>query len=74
MTEGGLNKIGPNLWGIVGRDVAALDGFKYSKALRKVEGVWTLEFLDRYLKSPRKAVKGTRMAFAGVKCATRFRD
>lgn len=67
VTEGGKNKVGPNLWGIVGRDVAALDSFKYSKALRKVDGVWTHEFLDRYLKSPRRAVKGTRMAFAGIK-------
>ncbi len=65
--QGGKNKIGPNLWGIVGRNVAAVEGYKYSKAFRKLDGVWTHAFLDRYLKSPRKAVKGTRMAFAGIK-------
>jgi cytochrome c len=65
--KGGKNKVGPNLWGVAGRDIASVNGFKYSKALKAKDGAWTLEFLDVYLKSPRKAVKGTRMSFAGIK-------
>lgn len=65
--EGGKNKVGPNLRNLVGRNVASVDGYKYSKALRNLGGVWTLELLDEYLKSPRRAVKGTRMAFAGIR-------
>jgi cytochrome c len=65
--KGGKNKVGPNLWGVAGRDIASVNGFKYSKALKAKDGAWTPEFLDAYLKSPRKAVKGTKMSFAGIK-------
>lgn len=65
--EGGKHKVGPNLWSVVGRDVASAEGYKYSKALKEVGGVWTVEFFHRYLAAPRKAVKGTRMAFAGLR-------
>ena len=64
------NRVGPMLNGIVGNEIASLDGFKYSKACKakKTEGlVWTEEVLDAYLTKPRKFIKGTRMSFAGLK-------
>lgn len=65
--KGGKNRLGPNLWDVVGRDKAGVSGFKYSKALRALDGVWDYDSLDRYLENPRKAAPGTRMAFAGLR-------
>lgn len=64
--EGGPHRVGPNLWGIVGKDVASADGFNYSGALGDFGGVWTLERLNEFLADPRGTVPGTRMAFPGV--------
>ena len=65
--EGGKNGIGPALHGIVGRKIAGLDGFKYSKALLGKEGVWDDESLNGFLKKPNKWAKGTKMSYAGLK-------
>ena len=68
--DGAKNKIGPILNGIVGNEIASVEGFKYSKAFlaKKDEGlVWTEEVLDAYLTKPRKYIKGTKMSFAGLK-------
>jgi cytochrome c len=65
--EGGAAKIGPPLWGVVGRDIASLGDFTYSSALAGKEGQWSYETLDEYLSSPRDWVPGTKMAFAGIK-------
>ena len=65
--EGGRNKVGPNLWRVVGRKKASMEGFNYSKALNGLGGVWDEEALDAFLTAPSKYAKGTRMAFAGVK-------
>lgn len=67
INRGGKKKVGPNLYGVVGRSVATADGFKYSKALTNFGGEWTLERLDTFLKKPKVAVKGTKMSFAGLK-------
>lgn len=64
---GGKKKLGPNLYGIVGGPVAAVNGFKYSKALAAYGGDWTVERLDAFLTKPKKEVKGTKMSFAGLK-------
>ncbi|WP_432768044.1 MAG: c-type cytochrome [Sphingopyxis sp.] len=64
--KGGRNGIGPNLHGIVGRAVAAHEGFSYSGAMKAKGGVWDAAALDAYLAAPMKDVPGTRMAFAGV--------
>lgn len=61
------NRVGPVLNGIVGRESAQVEGYKYSKAMRAAELTWDAETLANYLKNPRKAVKGTKMAFAGLK-------
>ena len=66
-TEDGADKIGPNLFGVIGRDIATKDGFRYSKALLALEGSWTEDALNQYLLSPRTYARGTKMAFAGLR-------
>lgn len=61
------NRVGPHLVGLFGRQSGAVDGFKYSKAMKAAEIVWDDETLDAYLTNPRRYLKGTRMAFAGLK-------
>ena len=65
--EGGKNRLGPVLWGVVGRDIASYDGFRYSNALKGLDGNWTYEMLNRFLTSPKTFVPGTKMTFAGVR-------
>jgi len=66
--EGGKNKVGPNLWEIVGKASSA--GFKYSPALSELGGEWTYADLDAFLTNPKAMVPKTKMAFAGVKKAS----
>ncbi len=61
------NAVGPNLHGVVGREIAALEGFKYSKALMEKDGVWDFETLNAFLLKPKEWAKGTRMSFAGLR-------
>ncbi|MEO1490620.1 MAG: c-type cytochrome [Pseudomonadota bacterium] len=71
--EGAKNKVGPHLNGIVGAALGARDGFRYSKALtaRAGEGaVWDEAALDAFLTKPKAWLKGTKMAFAGLKKET----
>ena len=65
--QGGPNRLGPNLFGIVGRPLAAHAGFAYSPAMKGHGGNWTYEQLDTYLTSPAKAIPGNKMAFAGLR-------
>jgi cytochrome c2 len=65
--EGGSAKLGPPLWGVIGRDIASVEGFAYSEALTGKEGAWDYERLDAFLAQPRNWAKGTKMAFAGLK-------
>jgi cytochrome c len=58
--------VGPNLYGIVGKAVGSADGYNYSVAMKTHGGVWDAATLDAYLENPRKAVPGTKMAFAGI--------
>ncbi len=66
---GGANKIGPALAGVIGREVASVDGFRYSDAMASRGGVWTLLALDDYLRDPPGVVQGTNMAFGGIRKA-----
>jgi len=68
--EGGANKIGPALWGIVDRDIAAGADFKYSSALEDLEGNWDVNALNGFLESPKNYAAGTAMAFAGLRKPT----
>lgn len=65
--QGGANRVGPNLWGVVGRDVGSEGGFAYSPAVAGHAGAWTYQELDRYLTSPARAIPGNKMAFNGVR-------
>ncbi|TAJ40828.1 MAG: cytochrome c family protein [Reyranella sp.] len=64
--KGGANKVGPNLWDIVGRKVASHAGFSYSSALQAKGGDWSYEDINRMILKPTAYVKGTKMAFAGL--------
>jgi cytochrome c len=66
-TEAGKNKIGPSLFGIVGRKAASVDNFNYSEAMKKFDHTWDAETLDTYLADPRATVPGTKMIFPGIK-------
>lgn len=67
-------KIGPHLKGVVGRQVASVEGFKYSKVFQEADFVWDEESLTAYLKAPRKFMKGTKMAFAGIRKPDEIKD
>ena len=70
LDETGKKKVGPNLWGVVGRPIASAPGFKYSKGLGKHAGkTWTEDNLNAWLTKPRAFAKGTRMAFPGFRKA-----
>src|SRR6516164_2699405 len=66
-TEAGKNKIGPSLFGIVGRKSATLEDFNYSEGMKKFDHTWDEETLDTYLADPRATVPGTKMIFPGIK-------
>ncbi len=65
--KGGANKIGPNLYGVMGRDLGTIDGFAYSGALKGKGGSWGYDELNEFITNPKGFIKGTKMAFAGVK-------
>ena len=65
--KGGKNNIGPALYNVVGRKVGVVTDYKYSKALASYNKEWTFEELNGYLIKPAKWIKGTKMAFAGLR-------
>jgi len=65
--QGGKNKVGPNLWNIVGRGVAADEGYNYSDAMASRGGSWSIAALNEFLANPKGSMPGTKMSFAGVK-------
>ena len=67
IVKGGKNNIGPALYNVVGRKVGAVNDYKYSKALSTYEKEWNFEELNGYLIKPAKWIKGTKMAFAGLR-------
>lgn len=75
--KGGKNKIGPNLHGVLGRAAGSVEGFKYSSAMQAQAGeigVWSYDNLGEFLAAPKKYLKGTSMAFAGIKRANQRAD
>jgi cytochrome c len=67
VAKGGKNKIGPALYGIVGKDSAVSEGYSYSKAMKAHGKSWSFEELNAYLLKPQSYIKGTKMAFAGLR-------
>ena len=67
IVKGGKNNIGPALYNVVGRKIGAVTDYKYSKALSSYDKEWTFEELNGYLTKPAKWIKGTKMAFAGLR-------
>ncbi len=68
--KGAGNKVGPHLYGVVGRAVASIADFNYSGGMKTfAEGgtVWDFEHLNSFLLAPKALVKGTAMGFAGIK-------
>jgi cytochrome c len=69
IAEGGANKIGPALWGVLGRKAGSLSDYKYSKAMAVHGKVWSFEEMNGFLTKPKDWIKGTKMSFAGLKNA-----
>ena len=67
INKGGKNNIGPALYNVVGRQIGSVSDYKYSKALSEYGKEWTFEELNGYLTKPAKWIKGTKMAFAGLR-------
>ena len=67
IVKGGKNKIGPALYNVVGRQVGGVNDYKYSKALAQYDRSWTFEELNGFLLKPAKWIKGTKMAYAGLR-------
>jgi len=67
IAKGGKNNIGPALYNVVGRQVGVINDYKYSKALSGYGKEWTFEELNGYLIKPANWIKGTKMAFAGLR-------
>lgn len=64
--KGGGTKIGPNLWGVVGRPRASVPGYDYSSAMKAMGGTWTVDNLYVFLAHPQDVVPGTKMTFQGL--------
>jgi len=69
IAEGGANKIGPALWGVIGRKAGSVPDYKYSKALAGYSKNWSFEEMNGFLIKPKDWIKGTKMSFAGLKNA-----
>jgi cytochrome c len=74
VVEGGGNRVGPNLYGVFGREIGAAEGFAYSQSVQDADFIWDGERLDHWLEKPRTFLPGNRMAFAGVRDETQRRD
>ena len=67
INKGGKNNIGPALYNVVGRKIGGIDNYKYSKALAAYGKEWSFEELNGFLIKPAKWIKGTKMAYAGLR-------
>ena len=67
IAKGGANKIGPALWGVLGRKAGSISDYKYSKAMAVHAKPWSLEEMNGFLIKPKDWIKGTKMSFIGLK-------
>lgn len=68
--EQGVNKVGPSLWGVVGRHSASIADFNYSDAMKAADKTWDPETLNTWITNPKAFVPGTKMLFVGLKDQT----
>ena len=69
IAQNGGNKIGPALWGVLGRKVGSVSDYKYSKGMAAHGKLWSFEEMNSFLIKPKDWIKGTKMSFAGIKNA-----
>ena len=69
ISEGGKNKIGPALWGVLGRPAGSVADYKYSKAMAAYGKNWSFEEMNGFLIKPKDWIKGTKMSFSGLRSA-----
>jgi len=69
ISEGGGNKIGPALWGVLNRPIGSVPNYKYSKAMAAYGKKWSVEEMNGFLLKPKDWIKGTKMSYAGLKKA-----
>ena len=69
IAQGGSNKIGPALWGVLGRKAGTVPGYKYSKSMIAYGKSWSFEEMNGFLTKPKDWIKGTKMSFVGLKNA-----
>ena len=69
IAQGGGNKIGPALWGVLGRKAGSISDYKYSKAMAAHGKTWSFDEMNSFLIKPKDWIKGTKMSFAGLKNA-----
>ena len=69
IAKDGANKIGPALWGVLGRKAGSVSDYKYSKAMAAHGKTWSFEEMNGFLIKPKDWIKGTKMSFAGLKNA-----
>jgi len=67
IAQGGGNKIGPALWGVLGRQAGSVSDYKYSKAMAAHGKTWSFEEINSFLINPKDWIKGTKMSFVGLK-------
>jgi cytochrome c len=65
-TKGGPNKVGPNLFGIVGDKKGEGRGFNFSAPMKAKGGTWSIDDLNQFINNPKGYVPGTAMGFAGI--------
>ena len=69
IAQGGGNKIGPTVWGVLGRKTGSISDYKYSKAMAAHGKTWSFDEMNSFLIKPKDWIKGTKMSFAGLKNA-----
>lgn len=67
ISRGGGNKIGPALWGVLGSNIGSIADYKYSKGMSEFNKTWVFDSLNTFLIKPKDYIKGTKMAYAGLK-------